>query len=106
NEFNRIFYGHDIFGPGVVNQIDQGSQSGGFAVTRGSYHQHQTLPVSGQLFELRRQIELFHSFNLIWDQSQSQSRIAFLEISIGPEPDVVLEGKRKIKFADLAEFFP
>ena len=60
-----------MLGPGLIDHLDHGSQSGGLALTDRSDDQEESLRLPGECLENRRQIELGQSTDDLGDETQS-----------------------------------
>ena len=83
--FHRIFNGHHVRRAAGIHDVDERRQRGTLAAAGGTGQQHHSLPLFGQLRQVRRQMQRFQRGNLRRQQPDARRQRAALMVYVDAE---------------------
>ena len=102
-EFERVFHGDDMVVAGHVDLVDHGGERCGFAATRGTGEQDQTILQRAQFIQHRRQAEVVEREYLERNETHDDARVAIVAADVDAEAGLAVKEVGAVQLHHLLE---
>src|SRR6266850_1382330 len=102
-KLDGIFDGEYVVRLLLVHLVENGRERGGFYGARRAGDEYDAVPQINDLFQRRGQMELFKSWNLVWNHAHDDGATAALLENIDAKPGNTCDSVRKVGGAFLLE---